>query len=118
MKPLAHSRLALLLAGLLPLLACSAQTSGPTAAPAAPASSVRVIQEIVRDPHSFSRPDEVAVEHLKLDLTVDFPQKKLTGRASVRVNNRQGADRLVLDTRDLDITRVTLDEGQATRFTL
>ena len=25
-----------------------------------------------RDPHSFSHPDEVAVEHLKLDLNVDF----------------------------------------------
>ena len=24
------------------------------------------------DPHSFSRPDEVAVRHLELDLTVDF----------------------------------------------
>ena len=114
----AHSRRALLLAGLLPLIACSAQTTAPAVTPPAVTPGVRVLQEVVRDPHSFSRPDEVAVEHLRLALTVDFPQKKLTGRASLRVNNKQGADRLLLDTRDLDIERVTLDDGQATRFTL
>jgi len=77
-----------------------------------------MVQETSQDPHSFAQPDEVAVEHLKLDLTVDFPQKKLTGRASLRIKNKTGADRLILDTRDLDVRRVTLDSGQATRFTL
>src|SRR4028119_788110 len=119
MKPLAHSRLALLLAGLLPLIACSAQTKAPAAAPAAAVvPGVRVVEEVVRDPHSFSRPDEVAVEHLRLSLTVDFPQKKLTGRASLRINNKKSGDRLFLDTRDLDSERVARDCGQPPRFTL
>lgn len=110
-----HSPLALLLALLPALAACAAQTANP---PVAPLPGVHVVQEISRDPHSFAVPAEVAVEHLKLDLTVDFPQKRLTGRASLRIANKVGAERLLLDTRNLDIQRVTLDGGQATRFTL
>ena len=97
----------------LVLLSCAAQTR-----PAPPVAAVRMVQEISQDPHSFSQPDEVAVEHLKLDLTVDFPHKQLTSRASLRIRNKRNAGRLILDTRDLDIQRVTLDNGQATRFTL
>ncbi len=107
-----RSPLALLLAF---LAACAAQTATPP--PAAP-PAVHVVQEISQDPQSFAMPNEVAVEHLKLDLTVDFPQKRLTGRASLRIANKVGAGRLLLDTRDLDIQRVTLDNGQTTRFTL
>jgi len=105
--------LALLLVLLPCFLACAAQTR-----PAPPVARVRVVQESSQDPHSFAQPDEVVVEHLKLDLTVDFPRKQLTGRASLRIKNKRGANHLILDTRDLDVRRVTLDEGQATRFTL
>jgi aminopeptidase N len=116
MKHSTHrSPLALLLALLPCLAACAAQTANP---PVAPSSAVRVVQEISQDPQSFAKPAEAAVEHLKLDLTVDFPQKRLTGRASLRIANKAGAEHLILDTRDLDIQRVTLDSGQATRFTL
>jgi len=65
------------------------------------------------DPHSFSRPSEVAVEHLILDLSVDFPARRLSGRASLRLHSKSsGADTLYLDTRDLDIQRVTLEDGK------
>lgn len=102
----------------LPLLAaCVGQT--PPAPPPVSAGAVRVVAETVQDPHSFARPDEVAVEHLVLDLTVDFNQRQLAGRASLRVHNKLGADRLVLDTRDLEIRRVTLDDGKTeARWTL
>ncbi len=110
-----HSRSALLLALLPVLAACSAQTANPPVAPSAP---VQVVQEIAQDPHSYAKPAEVVVEHLKLDLTVDFPQKRLTGRASLRIANKTGGTSLILDTRDLDVQRVTLDSGQTTRFTL
>ncbi|HEV8578882.1 MAG TPA: M1 family metallopeptidase [Thermoanaerobaculia bacterium] len=92
----------------------STKKSPPPAAPA-----VQVVKETEQDPHSFARPDEVAVEHLVLDLAVDFNQRRLTGRASLRLDNKPGADRLVLDTRDLEIRRVTLDDGKAVaRFQL
>src|ERR1700724_3324754 len=64
------------------------------------------------DPHSFARPSEVAVEHLVLDLSVDFAARRLSGRASLRLRSKAGADTPVLDTRDLDIQRVTLEDGK------
>jgi len=64
------------------------------------------------DPHSFARPSEVAVEHLVLDLSVDFAARRLSGRASLRLRGRSGADTLYLDTRDLDVQRVTLADGK------
>ncbi len=67
------------------------------------------------DPHSFSRPAQVVVRHLELDLTVDFEQKRLRGKASLHIENLSGARELSVDTRDLEIERVTLDaeEGEA-----
>jgi aminopeptidase N len=115
---------ALLLACLPFVLACASSGAAPrTATPrkpgsppgAPPPAPVRVVH---RDEHSFAHPDEVAVEHLKLDLTVDFNTQKLTGRASLRLDNK-GATRLHLDTRDLDIQGVTLDDGRTpAKFTL
>jgi leukotriene-A4 hydrolase len=116
MKPL--RTLTPLLAGLPLLAACAA---GPATAPGTQTETrpaVRVIQENDRDPHSFSHPDEVAVDHLALDLTVDFAERRLDGRASLRLDHRLGSDRLVLDTRDLEVRRVTLDGGREARFTL
>ena len=84
-----------------------AAQEGAPAQPAAPTPAA----DPRSDPHSFARPAEAAVEHLKLDLTVDFPARKLTGRASLRLANH-GATQLHLDTRDLDIQRVTLGDGK------
>src|SRR4051812_10275715 len=69
--------------------------------PADPRKTVKVASESAQDPHSYARPQEAAVDHLKLDLTVDFQARKLTGRASLRVKNKLGVDHLILDTRDL-----------------
>src|SRR5262249_24368157 len=92
----------------------------PVQAKSKAVSSVKVLPEtaIVHDQHSFSRPEEVEVEHLKLDLTVDFTKKILTGRASLRLRNKTGADRLVLDTHGLDIRKVLLDGKAEAKFTL
>ncbi len=84
----------------------------PAPAPAEPVKTVKVVSESVQDPHSYARPQEATVEHLKLDLAVDFQARRLTGRASLRVKNRLGVGHLILDTRDLDIQRVTLDDGK------
>src|SRR5919106_4853503 len=111
-------RLAVLL--LLTFTACAAPPPEPVRsnAPKQGQPAVRVIEQPARDPHSFAHPDEVAVEHLKLDLTVDFTRKILTGRASLRLQNKTGADRLFLDTRGLDVRRVLLDGTAAAKFAL
>jgi len=73
---------------------------------------------VVRD-HSFARPDEVIMTHLEVDLTVDFDLEVIRGRATIHFDNKTGADRLYLDTRNLDISAVTLGaEGQAADFEL
>jgi aminopeptidase N len=86
---------------------------------ATPIPAVQVVADTVQDPHTFAHPEEVSVEHLVLDLTADFTQRRLTGRASLRLHNSTGATRLVLDTRDLDVRKVTLDDGRTeARFKL
>lgn len=58
------------------------------------------------DPHSFSRPDEVKVKHLDLDLLVDFDKRELSGTATWDLERLRG-NRLVLDVRDMQILSVT-----------
>ena len=91
------------------LLACNRDARAPenatAAGDAAPAATAG------RDPHSYSRPDEVRVEHIALDLNVDFATKQLAGTATLRIRNDKQADTLVLDTHTLAIRRVTVQPG-------
>ena len=68
------------------------------------------------DPHSFARPWETSVQHLALDLEVDFGQRQLTGTATLGLKRSDGASELVLDTRDLAIDQVQGDDGKALDF--
>jgi len=111
--------LALPFAILLTLAACNpaerpAET--PVAESGAPAATPP--PAATPDPHSYARPDQVAVRHLVLDLTVDFAAQTLAGKATLDVENKSGASELLLDTRDLTVTRVTLDDGSEAKFTL
>jgi leukotriene-A4 hydrolase len=99
---------ALLLAVLPLLVACA--TSGKPPRPEAVAATPSPAPPPARDPHSFARPEEAAVDHLKLTLNVDFASRTLAGRASLHLAPHTGL-RLHLDTRDLDIRGVTLDDG-------
>ncbi len=70
------------------------------------------------DPHTFARPNEVVVDHLDLDIRVDFERKMILGRASLRIENKTGANKLYLDSNRLSITRVTMDDGEVTSFAM
>ncbi|MCI0412205.1 M1 family metallopeptidase [bacterium] len=70
------------------------------------------------DPHSFSKPNEAVVQHLHLDIRVDFQEKKILGKASLQIQNKAGVDKLYLDTNGLSISKVTLDQGVESSFTL
>ena len=64
------------------------------------------------DPHSHARPDQVRVDHLALDLTVDFPRHQLRGAATLQLKREQpDAATLTLDTHGLTLHRVTLQPG-------
>ena len=63
--------------------------------------------EAGRDLHSFARPEQVRVRHVALDLTVSFDKRSIEGRAALTLERvAPGADRLTVDTRDLDIRSV------------
>ena len=64
------------------------------------------------DPHSHAQADLVRIQHLHLDLTLDFSRQQLHGHADLRLQRLQDEVReLVLDTRDLDIRRVQAANG-------
>ncbi len=73
--------------------------------PDQPADSYGIGAGVV-DPHSFSRPQEVAVRHLALDLDVDFSTRTLTGSATYDIEVAPGASEIIFDTRDLKISSV------------
>lgn len=65
-----------------------------------------------KDHHSFARPNDHRIEHLELDLVVDFDKKILHGSVTLDlmdgIENRKplSESTLILDTRDLDIRKV------------
>ncbi|NBD96335.1 MAG: aminopeptidase [Gammaproteobacteria bacterium] len=59
------------------------------------------------DPHSFAEFDKVRITHVSLDLRADMEQRVLEGHVLLDLDRPEpGFQRLVLDTRDLDIQDV------------
>ena len=104
----------LLLAALvLPLAACQKKVPEEPVKPAEPTVTHQKADhhESARDASSYAEPDKVVIEHLALDLGVDFSKKVLAGSATYDLGWKDpAANTLVLDTRDLDIAKV---EGSA-----
>lgn len=63
----------------------------------------------VIDPHSYAKPAEARITHLNLDIRVDFEKKKIAGCAAYAIEKSDSATELVLDSRDMTITKITLD---------
>ncbi len=59
--------------------------------------------ELGPDPHSFANYEQVRVEHLSLALTTDFSDRMLEGHVTLDLARDELAERLVLDTWQLDI---------------
>ncbi|MFI5218045.1 MAG: M1 family metallopeptidase [Bacteroidia bacterium] len=64
------------------------------------------------DIHSFAHPDEAVIKHLSLNLEVDFNKKILSGKVILDIENKTGTDTLHLDSRDLNISKVTADNDE------
>ncbi|MEM1438628.1 MAG: M1 family metallopeptidase [Pseudomonadota bacterium] len=100
---------------LLPLvfliLAACSKAPEPTDSPGAtnPESSDAATADVGpvpgRDYHSYAT-DTYAINHLVLDLDVDFERRVLEGTATLNIERGGPGDTLVLDTRDLTITGV------------
>lgn len=80
---------------LFALCACHA---GP--APTPPAKTM------THDRHSFARPDQVAVRHVALDLSLDFDRRIAAGTCTLSIDRTDPDAPLMLDSSGLDITEV------------
>ena len=70
------------------------------------------------DDHSYARPQEARVTDVDLDLTADFQTKTLQGTASLTLETEANAKQVILDTRALDIEKVTDASGAPLKYTL
>ena len=62
-----------------------------------------------KDYHSFANTDQFRIAHADLDLDVDFVKRRLAGSVTLRVERTVGtADEMILDTRDLEVSNVSL----------
>ena len=82
-------------------------------------TSKETADSTVVDPHTSSQPQKAVVKHLDLALDVDFTTQQLSGKASWTVQNLVKADKIVFDTKGLQIQKVTTgDEEKEVKFTL
>lgn len=73
----------------------------------------------VEDPHSYARPEESVVKHLDWQAKINFDEKKITAKASLSIESAEDAKKLVLDTKDLNIDKVTFgDEEEKATYEL
>lgn len=73
--------------------------------------------QAIGDPHSFAKPEMAVVEHLDLDIKVDFEQQQISGKASWKISSK--GNEIVFDDSRLNITKITLGEDEKeTTYTL
>lgn len=84
-------------------------TACQSEAPTSLVTSPEFVIEVGKDPHSFAEYEKVSIEHLSMDLNVNMAAQRLDGHVLYRLNRHEpGWQRLVLDTRDLEIKDVTV----------
>lgn len=122
-------KILLILPLLLGLIACSEDQEAPAndaAGAAKPAANVTEATtpedpdalDPARDYHSFANADQVVIDHMVLDLDVDFERKVLSGEARYRLERLdEEVSELVLDTRALTIESVSAG-GQALEYSM
>lgn len=80
----------------------------------------RLIDTHIKDPHSFSDPNAVAVSHMHLDLYFDFQKETVMGTVTYSLDRKSGNE-LILDVNNLNIHKVFLkdkDEGTGLDYTV
>ena len=76
------------------------------------------IMKFPKDNHSFSNPNEAAMQNLNLNIILDFDKKVISGKASYKIENNK-ASKIIFDTKDLIIQKVTLgNDDTPTKYKL
>ena len=74
------------------------------------------LEEFEIDYHTLSNYQEVYTTHTHLDIEVNFDNKIISGTVSHDITNVCGVDKIIFDSRDLDIQSITLNDGEETTF--
>jgi aminopeptidase N len=74
--------------------------------------------KLEKDQHSYANINDTRVNHISLDLRVDFAEKMLIGSAQLYFDNFTDATELVLDASQLSIDEILLDNGDTASFSL
>jgi aminopeptidase N len=104
------------LAAVLMSLAAAAPAAAQESEP--PMISPILTSEDAHDPWTFAEPEVARVTHVALDLTLDFDKHEVGGTATLDVLAAAGADKVVLDSRGLQISQVTDENGAPLAYTI
>ena len=99
-------RIAYMLGALVTLWGC--QSGGP-----AEDEETNMSTTQVPDPHTFAKPEEAVVKHLDWTATVNFEEKVIDGVARLTIERSPEAETLILDSKGLQISRVTIGSADA-----
>lgn len=80
------------------------------------ASTVDTTEIAINDSHSSSNVNDVKTTHLHLNLDVNFDKKTLKGYVKHTIENITGSDKIIFDTKQLDIEKIVLDDETETKF--
>lgn len=67
---------------------------------------------VYTDHHSFAKPDEAVVTHLKWIANVDFEEKLIQATASYNIENTKQVNEIHLDSRNLNVLSVSRDDAE------
>jgi leukotriene-A4 hydrolase len=84
------------------MISCGGETKQNEADMEANTSTVKPI-------HSFAQPEVAVVKHLFLDVAVSFENKEVAGWVHYDIKTAKGAERIVLDAKNLSISKVMVD---------
>jgi len=79
---------------------------------------IKVMPDLIIKNHSYSNYDSIALKHLYLSLNVDFEQKVLKGKVVLDIDNSSFCHFLILDTKQLSIEKVLLEDSLNTAWSL
>ncbi len=108
-------RLLILAASLLAAACAMTNAGGP---PAARQVAPILTGPAAHDAASFARPEIARVTHVALDLDADFEARRMAGTATLDIVAAPGAEEIILDSRGLEIERITDSAGNALPFAL
>lgn len=102
-----------LLSGFLTLAACNSAPAPEAAAPRV--APILATPEAV-DNQTFARPLEARVNHVDLDLDLDFASQTISGVAMLDIIAEKGVDTVVLDNDGLTIDSITDADGKPLEY--